>query len=158
MEEVWSDIPNYEGFYQINEKSQIKSIAKKELILKQFINSTGYLNVTLYKNKLRKQFNVHRLMALSFLKPQLGNDEIIDHIDNNPLNNRLCNIQITTKRINSSKDRNNKSSSYTGVSWYKNLNKWRASIYINDRVKHLGYFENEIEASERYVKELSTLE
>jgi hypothetical protein len=40
----------------------------------------------------------------------------------------------------------------------RKINKWRASIYINGRVKHLGYFENEIEASEKYVKALSTLE
>ena len=46
------------------------------------------------------------------------------------------------------------SSQYRGVSWYKPHDKWRASIVVNGKAKHLGYFSGtpagEIEAAKRY--------
>jgi hypothetical protein len=46
------------------------------------------------------------------------------------------------------------SSKYKGVSWYKPHDKWRASILVNGKAKHLGYFpgtpEGEIQAAKCY--------
>jgi hypothetical protein len=48
-----------------------------------------------------------------------------------------------------------KNSKYTGVSWYKPYNKWKASITIYGKLKHLGYFTSEIDAHEAYQKALN---
>jgi AP2-like factor (euAP2 lineage) len=45
----------------------------------------------------------------------------------------------------------NKTSTYRGVSWFKNLNKWRAQITINYNKIHVGYFETETEAHAAYL-------
>ena len=46
------------------------------------------------------------------------------------------------------------SSKYRGVSWYKPHDKWRGSIVVNGKSKHLGYFpgtaEGEVEAAKSY--------
>jgi len=46
-------------------------------------------------------------------------------------------------------------SKYTGVSWYKRLNKWRSKIQKNGKCKHLGYFNSDLDASIAYQNELS---
>jgi len=44
----------------------------------------------------------------------------------------------------------NVSSIYKGVSFYKSYSKWRATIMINSKQVHLGYFVSEIEAAKAY--------
>lgn len=51
---------------------------------------------------------------------------------------------------NTSKDRKNKTSKYTGVSWHKQSNKWLAQFRENGSVKYLGTFETEEEARDAY--------
>ena len=102
---------------------------------------------------------VHQLVAIAFLdhKP-CGYDVVIDHLDNNPLNNNVNNLRLTSNRENSSKDRKVGTSSYTGVAFHKHNKKWYSCIRINGKRKYLGYFKTEIEASNAYqlkLKEVS---
>ena len=46
-------------------------------------------------------------------------------------------------------------SKYKGVHFQKTSNKWRAQVYVNNKQKHLGYFNTEIEAYETIQKALS---
>jgi len=71
--------------------------------------------------------------------------------------NNVSNLQLISQRENSSKDRKDGSSQYTGVSWFKKSNKWRSVIYINGKLKHLGLFDNELDASNAYQKTLNDL-
>lgn len=78
-------------------------------------------------------------------------DCMIDHKDRNPLNNckdnlRICNF--STNGINKTKQKGKYTSQYKGV--HADKNKWRAAIYINNRRKSLGHFENEIDAAKAY--------
>ena len=82
---------------------------------------------------------------------------VVDHINNNSLDNRVENLQVITQRQNATKDRTNKTSKYAGVSWHKALNKWRSYIKINYKQIHLGYFDNEEEASEVYNNKLKQI-
>ena len=76
MEEIWKDIPNYEGLYQISNLGKIKALARernnqysnKEIILKQTDDGKGYLQVILNKNGKRKGFKVHKLVAENFIE------------------------------------------------------------------------------------------
>ena len=100
---------------------------------------------------------VNQIMAIAFLshKP-CGHKIVVDHIDNNKLNNKLYNLQLITHRENISKDKKG-SSKYTGVCWHKIKNKWQSSIAINGKIKYLGIFTNEIEAAQAYQNELKKL-
>ena len=49
------------------------------------------------------------------------------------------------------------SSQYKGVSWNKAGKKWTAQMRINEKLKHLGSFKCELEASEAYQKALREL-
>ena len=159
MEEIYKDIPNYEGHYQVSNLGNVKSVKlKKEKILKCSYTKTGYGFVNLCLNNKVTLRQVHQLMAMAFLnhKP-CGHNLVVDHIDNNPSNNKLENLQIITHRKNTSKDKKGYSSKYIGVSWHKPTKKWVVMIRIKDKHKNLGYFEDEYEAHLAYQKELKQI-
>lgn len=110
------------------------------------------------KVSIQKVEKIHQLVAIAFLnhKP-CGYELVIDHIDNNPLNNRVDNLQLISNRLNASKDRKNKTSQYVGVNLHKKSNKWVANIRIGKIKKHLGLFNTEEEANEAYQNKLKTL-
>ncbi len=77
---------------------------------------------------------------------------VVDHINNNPLDNRKSNLRICTNKenqMNRSKSLN-RTSIYKGVCWHKKANKWCAYIKINKKLRHLGYYEVEKEAAIGY--------
>jgi hypothetical protein len=157
MEEIWKDIPEYEGIYQISNLGRVKSLKfGKEKILNGWIRRDGYIAVNLMYNK-RKTYRLHQLIAITFLnhKPN-GHKIVVDHIDNNKLNNRLDNLQLVSQRLNVSKDRKG-SSKYTGVSWNKTAKKYKAEITINGKINYLGLFINEYDAHLAYQNKLITL-
>jgi len=159
IKEIFKDIPGYEGAYQVSDKGNVKSLNfRKERLLKQSSDSTGYLKISLYKDGKEKSITIHVLVAIAFLNHiQCGNNLVVDHIDNDPLNNNLRNLQIITHRENVSKDRRGVSSQYTGVSWNKSTKKWVASIYTNGKQKNLGSFKTELEAHHAYQKKLKEI-
>ena len=156
MKEEYRDIPNYEGLYQVSNLGNVKGI-KRNKLLKLNIGTTGYYRVMLYKNNKHKNYKVHQLVAMAFLGHiPCGYDIVCDHIDNNPLNNRVDNLQLINQRNNCSK-RLNGTSQYIGVYWVKSNKNWRAMIRIKGKKKHLGVFDSEIEASKAYQKALLAL-
>jgi len=170
--EIWKDIKDYEGLYMISSFGNVKSLGgkiinrgagkmiSKERILKKCINDMGYYVLNIYKNSKIKHIKIHKLVATHFLnhKPN-GYKIVIDHIDNNKLNNNVNNLQLISVRENVSKDidKNKTSSKYIGVHLNKKLNKWKSTIQIHGKLKHLGYFTDEYEAHEAYQKALSNL-
>lgn len=68
MNEIFKDVPGYEGLYQVSNLGRVKSLHyQKEKILKPSEQKWGYLNVHLCKNGKRRTFKIHRLVAESFL-------------------------------------------------------------------------------------------
>ena len=156
--ETWKAIPGYEGLYEMNLEGKIRSLnylGKKGNVqeLKPGLNRR-YLQFCLGKNGINKRFKLHVLLAMTFLEhiPN-GNKLVVDHINNDPLDNRLDNLQIITNRKNLSKDK--KRNLPTGV--YILRNKFRAQIHINGKNKHIGCFSTPEEASEAYQNQLKKL-
>jgi len=157
--EIWKDVIGYEGLYEVSNLGRVKSLkCNKEKILSPVINKKGYWQCRLYKNKIATTKLVHQLLAQSFLNhiPN-GNIYVVDHINDNKLDNRLDNLQVLTNRENCYKTQGKYSSKYKGVCWHKLAEKWVAQIKINGKLKHLGYFVNEQEASQAYQNSLAML-
>lgn len=89
MEELWKDIKEYEGLYQISNLGRIKN--KKGKILKLPIKK-GYYQIRLSKNGKKKGYQVHRLVAIAFI-PNPNNFPQINHKDENKLNNIVNNLE-----------------------------------------------------------------
>lgn len=69
--EVWKDIEGYEGLYQVSDQGRVKSLnykhTGKEKILNTWKTFDGYLYVDFYKDKQRKHFKIHTLVAKAFI-------------------------------------------------------------------------------------------
>lgn len=111
MKEVWKDIPNYEGYYQVSNLGNVKSLKKwcgnkyiskwknEEKNIRQATHYHGYKYVYLSKNKERKKKYVHRLVAETFI-PNPNNLKEINHIDGNKQNNSINNLEWCTRKEN----------------------------------------------------------
>jgi hypothetical protein len=157
--EIWKDIPEYEGIYQISNLGNIKSLKfGKEKILKPYLIGNKrrlYLGVRLRSEKKIKLFKVHQLVAMAFLHHfPCCYKIVIDHKNNNQFDNRLSNLHIITNRENRIKDidKSKTSSKYIGVNFDNKRKKWIAYITFNGIKKHLGRFETEYEAHLEYQK------
>lgn len=166
--EIWKDIPGYEGYYQASNLGRIKSLDRityrkdgrianlkgKELFLSK--GELGYYQTSLFKNKKAHWVYVHQLIAITFLNHTPCRYKlVVDHINNIKTDNKVKNLQITDIRHNSSKDRLNKHSKYTGVSLIIKTKRWKSTIDINKKSFHLGSFKTEEEARDAYQNAIS---
>ena len=118
--------------------------------LKPFLSNSGYLVVCLYyEGKRSRPYPIHVLVAMCFLNhiPD-GHNLVVDHKNNNSLDNNLNNLQIVTNRENCLKDR--KRVLPRGVCFYKKTGKYKAAIGFQNKVIHLGYYNTPDEASKAY--------
>ena len=67
----------------------------------------------------------------------------IDHIDGDGLNNRLSNLRDVEQAVNTknSRKRLDNRSGVTGVYWITSRQKWQASVNVNGKFRHLGFFD-----------------
>lgn len=113
MEEIWKDIPNYEGWYQVSNLGRVRSLDRyvngnkitcekqkmKGKILKPVRDKLGYLRVSLKQNTKTKTFLVHRLVAIAFI-PNPNNLPYVNHIDENTSNPVFTNLEWCTEQYN----------------------------------------------------------
>lgn len=121
MEEIWKDIEGYEGFYQVSNLGQIKSLDRyikckngaerymKGRILNHTVNKKrrGYCEISLHMNGKEKRYKVHRLVALAFL-PNPYNKPEVNHKDEDKENNRVDNLEWVTSKENANHGSRNK--------------------------------------------------
>lgn len=98
--EIWKDIPEYEGLYQVSNLGKVKSLYfGKEKILKPSKNKDGYLHVNLWKNGKPKSFTSHKIVALAFI-PNIQNLPQINHKNEIKTDNRVENLEWVSPKEN----------------------------------------------------------
>lgn len=108
-------------------------------------NGHGYAVRTCRKNGKRKIW-MHRILN------KTPDGMHTDHINGDKLDNRKQNLR-TVNRAQNGMNRlsySGSSSKYKGVSWHKRNNSWSASIRVNKKLLHLGYFSCEEDAALAY--------
>ncbi len=98
----------------------------------------GYYH-TSYKGNEDK---IHRLVwQLHY--GDIPKDKEIDHIDGDKANNAIDNLRLVTKQGNQWNRTDGK-----GYCFNKSIGKWQAYIHINNKMKHLGFYDTEAMAKE----------
>ena len=105
MEDVWKDIPGYEGRYQISNRGHVRSMLDnfgrpKNIIRKAIDNGHGYFYVMLKIKGKHKNHYIHRLVANAFVKNNNPNAKEINHIDGDKSNNCPANLEWVTSSEN----------------------------------------------------------
>lgn len=114
MEEIWKPVVGFEGLYEVSCLGRVRSLDKivrysrgidnfarrKGKLLSPKVANTGYHEVVLIgHNGSRNNKRVHRLVAEAFI-PNPNNYPIINHKDENKLNNLVSNLEWCTVRYN----------------------------------------------------------
>lgn len=106
-------------------------------------NASGYRNIVIDQRK----YSEHRLAWL-YMKGYFPENDV-DHINRDPADNSFQNLREVSRQCNirnNGMSKRNKSG-ITGVTFDKELEKWRAAISVNYKYKHLGFYENKIDAA-----------
>nr|DAU05690.1 MAG TPA: homing endonuclease [Caudoviricetes sp.] len=112
MTEKWKDIAGFEGFYQVSNFGSVRTVTRNQWngnswhlvrsrVIKPSVQNSGYLRLVLSANGTKKYKTVHRLVAEAFLdKPDVNENLVVNHKDENKLNNRADNLEWVTIREN----------------------------------------------------------
>ncbi len=115
--EIWKDIKGWEGFYQVSNFGNIKSLDRIVLVKrsnrKESINvkykgknftpkpkKRGYYTISLTAESVSYYYSLHRLVAKAFI-PNPENKPCINHIDCDKTNNHIDNLEWVTYSENS---------------------------------------------------------
>ncbi|WP_138314850.1 NUMOD4 domain-containing protein [Enterococcus faecium] len=122
--EVWKDVPGYEGLYQASNLGRVKSLSREHKsygnlknlgdigkinityknpgkILSQHKSADGYLRCIFCKDGKKKMQNVHRVIAKAFIENP-DNKPVVNHKDEDKTNNTPENLEWTTVKYNNS--------------------------------------------------------
>lgn len=117
MEEQWSQIKDFEGWYEVSTQARVRSVdriihhksdrftdkGKVQInngkVLTPQQNNKGYFYIMLYKNCVHKKKYIHRLVAEAFI-PNPECKKEVNHIDGNHQNNKIENLEWCTKMEN----------------------------------------------------------
>jgi hypothetical protein len=165
MEEIWKDIPGFEG-YQASNLGRIKSTRRsKETILKPWLRGAPnrpdnrYKAVSLMHKNKRSTHYVHKLVIETFIG-KTNDTFVCDHIDRNKFNNNLSNLRWVSASDNSlNRDYNGNLKKGVRVSEYnyvlkngtvKKYDRYESRITINKKCVYIGSYKTIDEAHEAY--------
>lgn len=149
--EQWRDIFGYDGAYQVSDLGRVRSRKYGDWrVIDGSKDSSGYLQVGLYKGKKAKLFSVHRLVAQAFIQNYDSSKTIINHRNEIKTDNKVSNLEWCDYKYNST---------YNDIHLRRNNGKRRkiAKLYNPDLTirQNLDIFKaNGIECDEKTVRNL----
>lgn len=111
MEEIWKDVVGYEGYYEVSNLGNVRSVdrvvvkangvcqPRQARIMARCLNTDGYLTVKLSKDGKSERIAVHRLVALAFI-PNPNDLSDVNHIDFDRTNSRVDNLEWISHKDN----------------------------------------------------------
>lgn len=151
MQEIWKPIKEYENLYMISNLGKVKSLdritqngsgkfIKKGRLLKNHINNKGYEYMYLKDRERIKKVYVHRLVAQAFI-PNPNNKKEVNHIDCNPLNNKVNNLEWVSHKENmaymSKLGRSNKTGEWLEKIKQKNIENGKSVLQIDPNTNEI---------------------
>jgi len=136
------DYPDYE----ISDYGNVRSRKNGKITILKGSKCNGYLEVSLFKEKVKKRFLIHRLVASEFIR-NMKEGEQVDHIDGDRKNNNLRNLNIVNNRIN-----NLRKLKLNGA--HKQKGRWQSSFYYEGKNIYIGLYDTAEEAHEAYKNKL----
>lgn len=101
--EVWKDVPKWEGFYQVSNIGNVKSLPrekrKTEKVLKLQYQKNGYYAVWFRKGRTSVKRWVHRVVALAFIREPLDYEQV-NHKDKDRTHNCVENLEWLSPQDN----------------------------------------------------------
>jgi len=168
-EEIWKDVPGWEGLYIVSNIGNVKGLERKvwngvgffDLMPKTFSHypdRRGYIKAQFTRNFTTRTYGIHQLVAMAFLGHDPEGCMVVDHINGVPYDNRVENLRIVSHRFNVCvgyrKTDTTRKHQYMGIS-QASSGRWVARITINRKTKHIGTFDTDKEAGEAYQKALA---
>ncbi len=92
-----------------------------------------------HDKKTKKKVRLHRFLM------NAKENEIVDHINRNPFDNRKSNLRIVDKVLNAqnrTESKNNKTSKVRGVDWHEKRQRWRGLVQVNNKRYFVGWFKD----------------
>lgn len=134
--EIWKDVKNYEGYYQISSHGRLKN--NDGLIRKCRPDKNGYRIVDLFKDGKVYTTKIHREVLKAFVGNPPKNRNLCDHIDRKVDNNKLENLRWVshTESLLNRKDRASKSG-YRGIRLRRG-NQWQVYTNVKGKFKHIA--------------------
>lgn len=104
----------------------------------------GYKRIQINK----KLYGCHRIVWIIINGSDIPKGMEIDHINRNPLDNRIENLRLVTRSENmmNTKIFSTNKTGHKGVYWNKKSKKWHATIIWQKKRINLGFFDSLIEA------------
>ncbi|MBF6326798.1 MULTISPECIES: NUMOD4 motif-containing HNH endonuclease [Nocardia] len=96
----WRDIPGFEGRYQASDAGLVRSLAQGRILKPEIQSQDRHMRVALYGDHGRRRALVHRLVLETFVGPAPSDRPICRHLNGNPQDNRLANLQWSTHSQN----------------------------------------------------------
>lgn len=96
--ERWKDIAGYEDRYEISTHGRVRNKLTGR-VRSCTVDSSGYPQVDLKIDGVRKMYKVHRLVAAAFIPNPNGHSMVL-HADDVPTNNHVNNLRWGTREQN----------------------------------------------------------
>lgn len=136
-------IPLTRGKFAIVDDEDFEELSKH----KWYCSIAGYAIRSIYVGR-KQQTKIWMHREIIHTPPDMQTD----HINGNRLDNRRGNLRICTSCGNSKNRKLNKNniSGFKGVAWDKKHKRWWVHIKTNGNQKHLGYFDDTVQAAHAY--------
>lgn len=126
--------------YEVSEYGNVRNTKTGNILIPVPLQKSGRLRVLIYRNGVRKDMKIHRLVYEAFYGP-IPKDMTVDHIDENILNNHYTNLRLLTASENIKSFRNNHCDFlqvYTDETFDRYFKMLQKGVYHLDAAKACG--------------------